>query len=79
MKSDYDITISGSKNGSTVSYSVNVLNEYPDRSQETREEFVKNREIRIKKVLNLAGLKTEADYDVYEEALQASTGGFSII
>ena len=29
MKSDYDITISGSKNGSTVSYSVNVLNEYP--------------------------------------------------
>ena len=27
----------------------NVLNEYPDRSQETREEFVKNREIRIKK------------------------------
>ncbi len=29
MKSDYDIIISGSKNGSTVSYSVNVLNEYP--------------------------------------------------
>ena len=29
MKSDYDILISGSKNGSTVSYAVNVLNEYP--------------------------------------------------
>ena len=29
MKSDYNISISGSKNGSTVSYSVNVLNEYP--------------------------------------------------
>ena len=29
MKSDYDLSINGSKNGSTVSYSVNVLNEYP--------------------------------------------------
>jgi len=29
MKSDYDLSISGSKNGSTVSYSVNVLNDYP--------------------------------------------------
>ena len=29
MNSDYDISISGSKNGSTVSYAVNVLNEYP--------------------------------------------------
>ena len=29
--------------------------------------------------MNLAGLKTQADYDLYEEALQASNGGFSII
>ena len=29
MKSDYNLSINGSKNGSTVSYSVNVLNEYP--------------------------------------------------
>ena len=29
MKSDYYISINGSKNGSAVSYSVNVLNEYP--------------------------------------------------
>ena len=56
-----------------------ILRDYPDRAQETREEFVKNREIRIKKILNLAGLKTQADYDLYEEALQASNGGFSII
>ena len=27
----------------------------------------------------MAGLKTQADYDLYEEALQASNGGFSII
>ena len=31
-----------------------ILSTYPDRAHENREEFIKNREIRIKKVLNLA-------------------------
>ena len=47
----------------------NILNEYPNRSSETRDEYVKNRETRIKNVLNLAGLKSQKDYDLYVEAL----------
>ena len=35
-----------------------ILDEYPNRRNENREEYVKNREKRIKKVLNLAGLKS---------------------
>ena len=56
-----------------------ILSEYPDRDKESREEYVKNREIRIKKLLNLAGLKTEDDFELYVEALQASNGGYSIL
>ena len=56
-----------------------ILSEYPDRKNETRVEYIKNREIRIKKVLNLAGLKSQEDYDLYVEALQASSGGYSIL
>merc|ERR1712055_40468 len=56
-----------------------ILNEYPNRSSETRDEYVKNRETRIKNVLNLAGLKSQKDYDLYVEALETSSGGYSII
>ena len=56
-----------------------VISEYPDREQETRDEYIQNREIRIKKVLNLAGLKTQEDFELYVSALQASSGGYSII
>ena len=34
-----------------------IKSEYPERAKETRDEYIKNREIRIKKVLNLAGGK----------------------
>ena len=57
----------------------NILSEYPDKNKESREKYVENREIRIKKVLNLAGLKTEEDFNLYVEALEASKGGYSIL
>ena len=56
-----------------------ILGEYPHRDEESREEYVRNREIRIKKVLNLAGLETQEHFDLYVEALQASNGGYSIL
>ena len=56
-----------------------ILNDYPDKKKETHETYQKNREERIKKVLNLAGLKTEKEYDLYKCALEASKNGYSII
>ena len=56
-----------------------ILDEYPNRRNEKREEYVKNREKRIKKVLNLAGLKTEEEYGLYIAALETRTSGYSII
>ena len=56
-----------------------ILNEYPNRLNENRDEYEVNREVRIKKVLNLAGLNTQEDYNLYISALQASTSGYSII
>ena len=38
-----------------------------------------NRELRIKELLALAGLKTEADWDLYLEALQYSANGFTLV
>ena len=35
--------------------------------------------MRIKKVLNIAGLKTEDDYDKYISALEGTTSGYSVI
>ena len=56
-----------------------ILSEYPDRDKESREDYVTNRDIRIKKVLKLAGLETQEDFDLYVEALLASNGGYSIL
>ena len=56
-----------------------ILSEYPDRELETREEYERNREVRIKKVLNVAGLKTQDDYDKYISALEGTTTGYSVI
>ena len=56
-----------------------VLSQYPDKELECRKDFEKNREIRIKKVLNFAGLNTEEDFDMYLEALEFSQGGYSVL
>ena len=53
-----------------------ILNDYPDKKKETHETYQKNREERIKKVLNLAGLKTEKEYDLYKCSLEASKNGY---
>ena len=56
-----------------------ILAEYPNKSNESRDEYVKNRKERIKKILALAGLNTEDDLQLYVEALQTSKSGYSII
>ena len=56
-----------------------VVSEYPNIKSENKEEYEKNREERIKKVLQFAGIKTKEDYDLYISALEASTSGYAII
>ena len=56
-----------------------ILSQYPNKENEKRDEYEENREKRIKEVLTLAGLKTEADFDLYIEALETSNSGYSII
>ena len=56
-----------------------ILEEYPNKKIETREVYVKKRQERIEKVLNLAGLKTKEEYDLYVSALETSKSGYSII
>ena len=56
-----------------------IKSEYPDMKNEDRDEYERNREERVKKVLNLAGLKTQEEYDHYISALESSTSGYSII
>ena len=55
-----------------------ILDEYPNRKTESRKDYVINREIRIKKVLSLAGLK-EDEFSLYVEALETSCGGYAIL
>ena len=56
-----------------------IISKYPNKETETRKDYVKNREKRIKEVLQLAGLKTEDDFEMYVQALETSKGGYSII
>ena len=56
-----------------------ILSEYPDKKSESQEEYVKNRKVRIEKVLQKAGLVTPEDINLYAEALRTSLGGYSII
>ena len=56
-----------------------ILSKYPEKKSENRKDYLKHREERIKKILNLAGLKTEEQYDLYLSALEASTSGYSIL
>ena len=56
-----------------------ILSQYPNKENEKRDEYEENRQKRIKEVLTLAGLRTEADFDLYIEALETSNSGYSII
>ena len=56
-----------------------ILSEYPNKENESRDEYVENREIRIKKVLNMAGLSTEVEYQTYLDALATCQYGYSIL
>ena len=58
---------------------LNILAKYPDKKNELREDYKRNRKVRILKVLNLAGLKTQDDYDLYISALEFSGSGYSIL
>ena len=50
-----------------------------NKEAESKEEYEKNRKERILKVLNIAGLKTEEDYNLYKSALSMSKSGYTII
>ena len=59
-----------------------LINEIMDKYEKESEKDGKyqvNREKRIKELLNKAGLKTEDDYKMYEEALKFSGTGYSVI
>ena len=56
----------------------NIMNCY-DKENESLSEYKINRRERIIKVLNLAGLNTDEDYELYKSALEMSKSGYSII
>ena len=56
-----------------------ILNEIPKDLDTSRESYVQNRKKRIDMLLGIAGLKTEEDRYLYQEALQHSSKGYSII
>ena len=56
-----------------------ILVKFPKELDSTREKYVENRQKRIQELLKIAGLKTNADFDLYLEALTYSQNGYSII
>ena len=50
-----------------------------NKDEEIAEEYLRNRELRIKKLLNLAGLKSEEDMELYTRALKSNRSGYNII
>ena len=56
-----------------------ILEEIPKELDTSRDMFVLNREKRINRLLSLAGLKNVEERSLYEEALQYSSSGYSII
>ena len=56
-----------------------ILDEIPKVLDTSRDLFKLNREKRINRLLDIAGLKTEEEKVLYEEALQYSSSGYSII
>ena len=56
-----------------------ILEEIPKAQDTTKELYETNRKKRILKLLNLAGLYTDEEINLYKEALQFSTPGYAII
>ena len=56
-----------------------ILEEIPKELDTSRDMYVLNREKRINRLLSLAGLKNVEERSLYEEALQYSSSGYSII
>ena len=55
-----------------------IMNKF-DKPRESREEYVRNRENRIKQLLAKAGYETEEDWDLYVSALSTVKNGYSIV
>ena len=56
-----------------------ILAEYPKELERTEQEAIYGREKTIDAVLNKAGLITEKDKEMYQEALSYSSDGYTII
>ena len=56
----------------------NIMKKF-NKDEESIDEYIRNREKRVKMVLAAAGYKTEEDFDLYIEALSCSSAGYSII
>ena len=56
----------------------NIMKKF-DKNNENTNEYIVNREKRVKMVLNAAGYESEEDFELYIEALSSSSGGYSII
>ena len=50
-----------------------------DKQTESIDDYVKNREERIKMLLSAAGYKTENDWDLYLSALSVTKSGYSLV
>ena len=50
-----------------------------NKDEESKEEYLRNRELRIKRLLFMAGLKSEEDLELYTRALKSTRGGYNII
>jgi hypothetical protein len=57
----------------------NILAEVPKEQDTTKDLYESNRKKRIVKLLNMAGLQTDEEIHLYEEALQYSTSGYAIV
>ena len=57
----------------------NILADYPKELDITVEDYEHNRKKRILKLLSLAGLDSDEDVQLYEDALKYSTAGYSVV
>ena len=55
-----------------------IMNQF-DKNTESKEEYIINREKRIKMLLSLAGYETEEDWNLYIQALATLKQGYSLI
>ena len=56
-----------------------ILDEYPKDDDTSKEKYESNRKKRIVKMLNMVGLHTNDEIQMYEEALTYSTPGYTLI